>query len=142
MCWKSYLMFLLLRNYLLSNGVDALDDENEHLLDRHALGLEIRPRIKDEKQCMYSLMKSRMLKALRRSSMGFYINRMLMSMLQAATRGSFRRILSPSSEAGEMKLGQDLSHSGRLLITRDRIKQRRTADGILIINHNTDAVDQ
>ena len=72
---------------------------------------------------MYSLMKSRMLKALRRSSMGFYINRMLMSMLQAAPRGSFRRILSPSSEAGEMKLGQDLSHSGRLLITRDRIKQ-------------------
>ena len=55
MCWKSYLMFLLLRNYLLSNGVDALDDENEHLLDRHALGLEIRPRIKDEKQCMYFL---------------------------------------------------------------------------------------
>ena len=53
---KSYLLFTLFRKYLLSSGVDeghiiaiALDDdENEHLLDRHALGLEIRSRIKDE----------------------------------------------------------------------------------------------
>ena len=56
-CGKSYLLFTLFRNHLLSSGVDddhiiaiALDDdENEHLLDRHALGLEIRSRIKDEK---------------------------------------------------------------------------------------------
>ena len=56
-CGKSYLLFILFRNHLLSCGVDedhiiaiALDDdENEHLLDRHALGLEIRSRIKDEK---------------------------------------------------------------------------------------------
>lgn len=56
-CGKSYLLFTLFRNYLLSRGVDdahiiaiALDDdENEHLRDRHALGLEIRSRIKDEK---------------------------------------------------------------------------------------------
>ena len=56
-CGKSYLLFTLFRNHLLSCGVDedhiiaiALDDdENEHLLDRHALGLEIRSRIKDEK---------------------------------------------------------------------------------------------
>ena len=56
-CGKSYLLFTLFRKYLLSNGVDgnhiiafALDDdENEHLLDRHALGMEIRSRIKDEK---------------------------------------------------------------------------------------------
>lgn len=56
-CGKSYLLFTLFRNHLLSTGVDedhiiaiALDDdENEHLLDRHALGLEIRSRIKDEK---------------------------------------------------------------------------------------------
>ena len=53
---KSYLLFTLFRKYLLSSGIDeghiiaiALDDdENEHLLDRHALGLEIRSRIKDE----------------------------------------------------------------------------------------------
>ena len=45
-CGKSYLLFTLFRKYLLSSGVDedhiiaiALDDdENEHLLDRHALG--------------------------------------------------------------------------------------------------------
>ena len=56
-CGKSYLLFTLFWNHLLSTGVDkdhiiaiALDDdENEHLLDRHALGLEIRSRIKDEK---------------------------------------------------------------------------------------------
>ena len=56
-CGKSYLLFTLFRKNLLSSGVDedhiiaiALDDdENEHLLDRHALGLEIRSRIKDEK---------------------------------------------------------------------------------------------
>ena len=56
-CGKSYLLFTLFRNHILSTGVDedhiiaiALDDdENEHLLDRHALGLEIRSRIKDEK---------------------------------------------------------------------------------------------
>lgn len=56
-CGKSYLLFTLFRKYLLSIGVDedhiiaiALDDdESEHLLDRHALGLEIRSRIKDEK---------------------------------------------------------------------------------------------
>ena len=56
-CGKSYLLFTLFRNHLLSCGVDedhiiaiALDDdENEHLLDRHALGLEILSRIKDEK---------------------------------------------------------------------------------------------
>ena len=56
-CGKSYLLFTLFRKYLLSNGIDeshvitiALDDdEYEHLLDRHALGLEIRSRIKDEK---------------------------------------------------------------------------------------------
>ena len=56
-CGKSYLLFTLFRNHLLSSGVDdnhiiaiALDDdENEHLLDRHALGLEIRSRIKDKK---------------------------------------------------------------------------------------------
>ena len=53
---KSYLLFTLFRKYLLSSGVDeghiiaiALDDdENEHLLDRHAPGLGIRSRIKDE----------------------------------------------------------------------------------------------
>lgn len=56
-CGKSYLLFTLFRNYLLSRGVDDAhiiaivldDDENEHLRDRHALGLEIRSRIKDEK---------------------------------------------------------------------------------------------
>lgn len=56
-CGKSYLLFTLFRKYLLSSGVDedhiiafALDDdENEHLLDRHALGMEIRSRIKDDK---------------------------------------------------------------------------------------------
>ena len=56
-CGKSYLLFTLFRNHLLSSGVDADhiiaialdDDENEHLLDRHALGLEIRSRIKDGK---------------------------------------------------------------------------------------------
>ena len=56
-CGKSYLLFTLFKNHLLSSGVDkdhiiaiALDnDENEHLLDRHALGLEIRSRIKDDK---------------------------------------------------------------------------------------------
>lgn len=56
-CGKSYLLFTLFWNHLLSTGVDedhiiaiALDDdENEHLLDRHALGLEILSRIKDEK---------------------------------------------------------------------------------------------
>ena len=56
-CGKSYLLFTLFRKNLLSSGVDedhiiafALDDdENEHLLDRHALGMEIRSRIKDDK---------------------------------------------------------------------------------------------
>ena len=56
-CGKSYLLFTLFKNYLLSRGVDDAhiiaivldDDENEHLRDRHALGLEIRSRIKDEK---------------------------------------------------------------------------------------------
>ena len=46
-CGKSYLLFTIFKDYLLSNGVDkdhiiaiALDDdENEHLLDRHTLGL-------------------------------------------------------------------------------------------------------
>ncbi len=55
-CGKSHLLFSIFRNYLLSNGVDENhiiaisldDDENEHLLDRHALGLEIRSRIKDD----------------------------------------------------------------------------------------------
>ena len=55
-CGKSYLLFTIFRDYLLSSGVDdshiiaiELDDENEHLLDRHALGLEIRSRIKDDR---------------------------------------------------------------------------------------------
>lgn len=56
-CGKSYLLFTLFRNYLLSSGIDEAhiiaialdDDENEHLLDRRALGLELRSRIKDEK---------------------------------------------------------------------------------------------
>ena len=55
-CGKSYLLFTIFRDYLLSSGVDDShiiaieldDDENEHLLDRHALGLEIRSRIKDD----------------------------------------------------------------------------------------------
>ena len=45
-CGKSHLLFSIFRNYLLSNGIDENhiiaisldDDENEHLLDRHALG--------------------------------------------------------------------------------------------------------
>ncbi len=56
-CGKSYLLFTLFLNHLLSSGTDedhiiAIsldDDENEHLLDRHVLGSEIRSRIKDEK---------------------------------------------------------------------------------------------
>ena len=56
-CGKSYLLFTMFRDYLLSSGVDDShiiaieldDDENEHLLDRHALGLEIRSRIKDDR---------------------------------------------------------------------------------------------
>ena len=56
-CGKSYLLFTIFRDYLLSSGVDDShiiaieldDDENEHLLDRHALGLEIRSRIKDDR---------------------------------------------------------------------------------------------
>lgn len=55
-CGKSYLLFTLFQNYLLSSGVKAdhiiaifLDDErSEHLLDRHALGEEIRSKIKDD----------------------------------------------------------------------------------------------
>ena len=62
-CGKSYLLFTIFKDYLLSNGVDkdhiiaiALDDdENEHLLDRHTLGLEIRSRIKDS-QTYYVLL--------------------------------------------------------------------------------------
>ncbi len=58
-CGKSYLLFTLFKNYLLSEGVNedhiisfTLDSvENEHLLSRHRLCQEIRSRIRDDGPC-------------------------------------------------------------------------------------------